>query len=844
MDDGGVAPSTAQPEDRLSVFVSSLAEELPAERAAARTAIERLRLHPIVVDLDASVHESARSLDPAASQIFIGIYGEHYGDATSKTGASDIELQFVAAGEAPKLVYLKDPVDRREPQLDQMIARISDAGSVSYKRFNTPEELEELIENDLALLLSESFDASVERGRDTTPPAALPAEVTPLIGREKDIEEIATLVRSKGVRMLTITGEGGIGKSRVGIAVARAFEGDMNVCFVVLATTFSKSLLLPSIAEAVNVRTTDPNLEEALVAALDSAPTLLVLDNFEQILDAAPDIVRLIERTENLKVIVTSRSVLRVRGECEYTLSPLPFPEDAGATDVEDYPAVALFIDRVRAARPGFTPARDELPALATICRRLDGLPLALELAAARVRVLSLTNLLERLDDRFTVLGGGARDAPDRQHTLRATIDWSYQLLHQEEQIVFTRLGVFVGGRTLRAAEEICDPDGERDVLGAITSLIEKSLVRREDGIAGRTRFTMLESIHEFARAQLETSGEIDDVRARHATYFADFAQLATSQMRGPQGARWTGRLVEEHDNLRAALAFADENDRELLERLVSSLGHFWMAHGDLAEGLRWTERALQGEVSPTHRVELMLHHAELLWGSGRRDAASTVYEECRRWCVTNEDQRGIDLALRGAGRIALDTGDYDRARAIYEKSLEHRRKLGWTQGTAETLNNLGLVASLSGDDDAAVPLLEECRSLFQEIDDEQGVARAALNLSISLHRLGKLQEAEKHGKESLRLWHKLNGKWDIADCLEALSMIAIDRGDPRKALTLMGAADRLRLDIDAPRAPFDEEPLTRAIARARERVGPEADDILAEARTLPLAAAIELALR
>lgn len=835
---------SAGPDDRLSVFISSDAIELRAEQIAARTAVERLRMNPVAFDLDASVHPAARTRDPTASEIFIGIYGERYGAPTSENGASAIELEFVSAGERPKLVYLKDPIERRDLQLERMIARISDAGSVSYKKFSTPDELEELIENDLALLLSENFDAGARTMEDSGASRGLPADITPMIGRDQDVAQISDLLRSQGVRLLTITGEGGIGKSRVGVAVARSFEDMMNVHFVALAGTSSGPLVIPAIGQAMAIRPGTTEVEDAVIEAIGSSPTLLLLDNFEQVLTAAPEIARLLERASDLKVIVTSRSVLRVRGECEYMLAPLSFPDDEKKHDAAEYPAVRLFVDRVRAARPDFEPADDDLALAAAICRRLDGLPLAIELAAARVRVLSLTSLLARLTDRFAILGGGARDAPDRQQTLSATIDWSYQLLDEEEQKVFARLGVFVGGGTLKAAEETCDPDGVYDVLGVITSLVEKSLMRREDGVAGKARFTMLESIHDFALRQLERNGELDELRARHAAYFAGFAQMAAAQMRGPQGTRWVGRLAEEHGNMRSALRWANDADPSVLQRLVSALGHFWMAHGDLAEGLLWTERALKHQVDPSFHVDLLLHRAELLWGLGRREEAATVYQECRRWSEENDDQRGIDLALRGAGRIALDVGDYERARKIYETSLAHRRKLGWTQGTAETLNNLGLVASLSGDDEAAVPLLEECSSLFREIDDQQGIARAALNLSISLHRLGKLDEAENQGKESLRVWHALDGKWDITDCLEALAMIAVDRDDPRKALTLMGAAEQLRRDIAAPRAPFDEEPLTRTIARARAQLDSEAEEILLAASTMPLDDAIEVALR
>jgi predicted ATPase len=592
------------------------------------------------------------------------------------------------------------------------------------------------------------------------------------------------------------------------------------------------------------VRASDESpLEVALEQRLAAGPVLLVLDNFEQVLDAARDVARLLKRIPHLKVLVTSRAVLRVRGECEFTLEPFPIPE-GGPSDLGDEPAVRLFVERAHAVRPDLELGGAQLAIVTEICARLDGLPLAIELAAARVRLLSLDGLLQRLADRFALLSGGPRDLPDRQRTLRDTIDWSFQMLDEEEQSVFTSLGVFVGGRTLEAAEAVCNSDGTYDVLSAIASLVENSLLRRVETPDGESRFTMLESIHEFAREQLAASGRAAEVHRRHADYFRAFAEKAAARFRGPDGSAWIRRMVDEHGNIRAALSWARANEPRLLLPLIAAVAPFWMVHGDLGEALDWTQAGLaSGEGDAHRRAEVMLHQAEIHWGLGRRDQAAEAYEECRKLYEELADEAGLDLALRGEARIALDIGDYERARDVYETSLRLRRKMGWTQGAAETLNNLGLVASLRGDHAGAVRLLEESVSLFSELEDRQGVARGALNLAVSLQALGEFDRAERLGKESLRTWWELEGKWDVADCLEALGEIAVDRHDLRKGMILLEAADRLRDDIAAPRAPYDEEAFVAARERARSGLGDESEDVALTARAMPLERVIDLAL-
>ena len=393
-------------------------------------------------------------------------------------------------------------------------------------------------------------------------PNNLPLQPTPLVGREREVAEIADRARSEEVRLLTLTGPGGTGKTRLALQVAADLleEFKDGVFFVILATITDPELVASTIAGPLGIKESgDQPLEESLKAYLRDRNLLLVLDNFEQVLEGAPLVGEFLGACPKLKILATSRIPLRLYGEQEYPVPPLALPDPGVLPPLEiltQYEAVRLFVERARTVKPDFTVTNESAPAVAEICARLDGLPLAIELAAARVRLLPPQKMLQRLGNRMKLLKGGARDLPTRQQTLRGAIDWSHDLL-EEEKILFRRLSVFAGGRTLEAIEEICDPEGALDALEGLESLLEKSLLRQEEGPGGEPRFVMLETIHEYAREKLQASGEAEEIKRLHAEYFLALAKEAEPELVGPDQVEWMDRLATEHDNMRAALSWA-----------------------------------------------------------------------------------------------------------------------------------------------------------------------------------------------------------------------------------------------------------------------------------------------
>jgi predicted ATPase/class 3 adenylate cyclase len=625
----------------------------------------------------------------------------------------------------------------------------------------------------------------------------LPVQPTPLVGREREVGDIVDRVRSEEARLLTLTGPGGTGKTRLALqAGADLLEGfDDGTFFIDLATITDPAQVPSAIAGPLGLKeSAEQTLLETLKSYLHHKHLLLVLDNFEQVLDGAPIVAELLAACAKLKVLATSRIPLRLYGEQEYPVPPLAAPDPRVLPPLKaltQYEAVRLFVERARAIKPEFAVTNESAPAVAEICARLDGLPLAIELAAARVRVLPPQRMLQRLDDRLKLLRGGARDLPTRQQTLRGTIDWSHDLLNEEEKALFARLSVFAGGRTLEAIEEICDPEGDLDALEGVESLVEKSLLRQEEGSGGAPRFVMLETVHEYAREKLQESGEAEEVKKHHAEYFLALAEEGEPGLRGPEAAAWLERLEAEHDNLRAALSWALEQEEvELGLRLAGALWRFWWMRSHYSEGLMWLENALAvagqgaGQGSPSARAMALSGIGEIASHQGDLDQAQEACEEGLK-LLANEASAAKIYLLLSLGKVARMREDYNWATQVNEESVALSKEMRDTWGLASSLLSSALVNHIRGDSERATELYEESMDLFREWGDKQGLAFCSLDLGLLMISQGDLVRAQKLTEESVALFRELGSRGDVSLCLNNLGWIAFLRDDLSKALHL-----------------------------------------------------------
>jgi predicted ATPase/class 3 adenylate cyclase len=660
----------------------------------------------------------------------------------------------------------------------------------------------------------------------TKPRRSIPAPPTPLVGRELALAAVRDRLRQAGVRLLTLTGPGGIGKTRLALQVATELRDDFadGVCFVSLAAIRDPSLVIPSIAQALGLREAGTcSLQERLQNDLRDKQILLLLDNFEQVIVAAPDIAALLAACSQIVALITSRQALHLRGEKEFPVPPLALPpttddqrltsDDAPGTVVGGRSsviarsaAVQLFIARARDARPDFAINSANAPAIAMICARLDGLPLAIELAAARAKLLAAPALLAALEHRLPILTGGARDLPDRQQTLRTTIAWSYDLLSADEQALFRRLGVFVGGCTLAAAEAIASKSKiENDelrktprdhaihnfqfsILNSMEALIDKSLLQRQDEMDGEPRFTMLETIGEYALEQLAEHGELDQLRRRHAAWCLALAQAAGPELTGPCQQKWLGRLEREHGNLCAAIQSAlDQHDCATALALCAALWKFWQFHSHFSIGRRWMASALEqsSRTRSSLRAEVLCGAGWLAFSAGDNPAAQALFDESLALARELRDRYTIAMALHGAGQLAQTRGEYAQARALYQESLALFRDLADNQEIAWSLHHLGKLAREQGDNDGAMALFEECLALFRTLGHAWGIALALRHRGYTAYLQGDLALAMTCYQEALGLSQDIgdmtNSMWTIG----CLGDMAAAQGDFTRAASL-----------------------------------------------------------
>jgi predicted ATPase/class 3 adenylate cyclase/Tfp pilus assembly protein PilF len=626
----------------------------------------------------------------------------------------------------------------------------------------------------------------------------LPLQPTPLIGREKEVAQVCDLLRGDETRLLTLTGPGGTGKTRVALQAAADLLDDFpdGTFFAQLATLTEAELFLLALAETLEVREIgEQPLDESLKDYLSERQLLLLLDNFEQVLGAAPTVTELLAVAPGLKVLATSRAPLGLYGEHEFPVPPLSMPDLKRPPPLDrltQYEAVGLFVERARAVKPDFSITNESAPAVAEICVRLDGLPLAIELAAARIKMLPPKSVLERLSSRLKLLTGGARDLPERQRTLRSTIEWSYGLLEESEKLLFARLSVFAGGRTLEAIEAICDAEGDLPVeaFDGISSLLDKSLLRQEEGPNGEPRFVMLETIHEFAREKLQESVEAEEVKRVHAQYFLTLAEAATPELKGPDQLEWLEKLEAEHDNMRTALSWAMEREEvEAILRLGGALWWFWSVRGYHSEGRRWLEEALamNERGSPDSRAMALAGVGSLAFEQGDLDRAQEACEEGLELLAhdAREASEAKLLLLAILGWVAWQREDYRRASELFEESLALSREMSNTWWLAGSLSNLAVVSQSRGDSERATQLYDESMDLFREQGDKYSLAYCLNNLAMLVYSQGDLGWAAQLTEEGVALFRELRAKGDVAFVLCNLGWIALLQDDPGRATDL-----------------------------------------------------------
>jgi predicted ATPase/class 3 adenylate cyclase/DNA-binding CsgD family transcriptional regulator len=627
-------------------------------------------------------------------------------------------------------------------------------------------------------------------------PNNLPIQPTSLIGREKEVATVLELLQREEVRLLTLTGPGGTGKTRLGLQVAAELSDAFSdgVYFVNLAPISDPALVVPTLAQALDIKEiAEQSLLDLLKGSLHWKHLLLLLDNFEQVVGAAIYVAELLAACPNLKVLVTSRMALHVRGEQEFAVPPLAVPDPRHLPELvalSQYEAVALFIQRAQAVKPEFQVTNANAPAVAEICVRLDGLPLAIELAAARVKVLPPQALLARLGQRLAVLTSGARDVPERQKTLRNTIEWSYLLLDAYEQRLFHRLSVFVGGCTLEAIEAVCvalDTDSTSgQVLDGVASLLDKSLLQQTEQEGEEPRLVMLETIRAYGLEALAASGEMDVTWHANTTYYLALAEKAELEFDSPLQAVWLERLEQEHDNLRAAMQWLLEQgeagpSREVALRLGAALRRFWDVRSYYSEGRSFLERALTGSegVAASVRAKALRAAANLALSQDDHDRVEALCKESLALCRESVDKQGAAYSLYLLGELAWRRSDYIAARSLIEESLAFWREVGKMDVIAWSLSYLADVASEQGEYTRGRTLYEQSLALQRELGNKRGVAWSLSGLAQVLF-VSQSDPATIHSLlgESLTLFKELGHKEGIAWALGLLGQVFLQQGD------------------------------------------------------------------
>lgn len=822
------------PDQRLRVFISSTLEELKEERLAAKKAVCNLHFTPVMFELGARPHppRDLYSAYLAQSHVFIGIYGERYGWIVPGLDISGLEDEFRLSADHPRLIYIKRPAPERDARLGALIDEIKNSG-VSCKFFTDAGELSEQIEDDLAVLLTERFEHGRTASRDRMDLAALPVAATPLVGRDQEVATIKDLLRQKDIPVVTLTGTGGIGKTSLAMEVAHQMIPEFRdgVHFVPLASVSDADLVLPTVVQHVFPGELGGQPPLQLLAQLfHDQEVLLVLDNFEQVIDAAPSIAELSRSCAGLKIMVTSREALRLSGEHEYHVPMLALP-DLGddhlqAPDLKEQVAVSaavqLFVQRAQAIDHGFAITADNAAAIAEICIRLDGLPLAIELAAARIRVLTPQAMLHHLGKSHSLLSHGSRDKPERHRTLMATIDWSYSMLLPEEKHLLRCLSVFSGGCTLGAAFAVAGsgqvplgdwpriamylddpaiapgplPECSLEFLELMESLVAKNLIHSVER-CGENRFLMYDTIKDFASQRLTQDGSAGMVARDHFNYFLRLAEELWPTLRGREARSGYEQLDAELDNMREALMWALEHEPVLGLRLAIALGEYWDTRGMPDEQIQWSNAFLRKmsstaiEVAPTM---IALAKMEMVRPAFRKgDVAQCVVladDVAAIAKALHNDHLFID-SLMPRGMVAAYNMDLAQIGPLLEEGRAMSRRLKYEMATIEFLLNSAAASNFTGEFDGSVSFCNETLEIAGRLGATRWEAIAFGIRGFAQLNLGQIDAATGSFDSSLQCCKRFMDHVLVIYPLIGKAQVALTRGSTEVAAKLLGAVER-----------------------------------------------------
>ena len=801
------------------MFVSSTLVELAAERSAARAAIEQLRLAPVMFESGARPHpaQAVYRAYLAQSDVFIGIYADSYGWIGPGMTISGLEDELQRAADMPRLLYVKSPASGRDPALGKMLDRIKASGQSSYKKFTDPAQLQELILTDLATLLAERFDEPQRDVQSMVPPSP----VTTLVGRDDDVNQIVGLLEASDRRLVVLTGAGGIGKTRLALAAMERSAGQWRdgVAFVDLSAITDARLVPDAIASALGlvVQGRERSLD-ALRRRLSERNMLIVLDNFEQVLDAAPVVADLLQRAPHLHVLVTSRVVMRVRGEQEWRVDALEVPPANGeVAELAQAPALRLFVDRVRDVQAGFELTSENAPALAELCRRLGGLPLALELAAAWMRLLTPEQMLTQLYGRLEQ-PGALVDLPDRQQTLTNTISWSYDLLSSSAQELLARLSVFAAPFTVDGVVTVCGTD-DADVIEDLSILLDSSMVSPSERPDRQRGFQLLDPIRRFAAARLDKA---DHTLSRLHRYVLEVLKAANARL-GSQDLLMR-RLDSEQLNLQVVIEWIGRNG-QASGPLLRALGDVWvwmLACGHLrqtSELWQQIQSLPQGGLrTESDRLALQWLKANRLLNDGAFAEAGTLIDEMM------PDARRIEMPARIAlllttRAIVLPYAARGQARANFEEALVVARGADDPLVLGYVLSRYGLLLCVDGEATQAQERHQETLDIGRSLNDENLRAEAHYELALDVMLLGDPVSAQSHLAVAAGCYHDFDHLDGLTRCIGALSALALQRGDSHLAARLIGAAAAARDNIGLTPWPSVTEVERRTSDRVRALV-------------------------